>query len=54
MYDAKRRYKKKTKRIYVDFYPTEKDQKLYNFIGEHDSKQGYIKDLVSKDMKENK
>lgn len=54
MYDAKKRYKQKTKRIYLDFYPTKKDEELYNFVSEHKSKQGYIKGLISKDIKENK
>ena len=54
MYDAKKRYKQKTKRIYLDFYPTDKDKQMYNFVCEHDNKQGYVKGLIEKDMKTDK
>lgn len=54
MYNAKKRYKQKTKRIYLDFYPTDKDKQMYNFFCEHDNKQGYVKGLIEKDMKTDK
>lgn len=46
---AVKKYRKKTNRITIDFYPTEED--LWNHIQSQDKKQTYIKDLIRKDMK---
>lgn len=51
--DAQRRaikeYKKKVKRITIDFSPAESD--LWDHIQSQEKKQTYIKDLIRKDMK---
>ena len=44
---AKAKYKKKVKRITVDFYPTETD--LWEHLQAQDKKQTYIKELIRKD-----
>ena len=44
----KQRYKEKVKRFTVDFYPTEKD--LFEHLAKQTNKQGYIKDLIRKDL----
>ena len=41
---AKAKYKKKVKRITIDFYPTENE--LWNKIQAQDNKQGFIKKLI--------
>lgn len=46
---AKAKYREKTNRLAVDFYPTESD--LWEHINKQDNKQGYIKSLVRRDMK---
>lgn len=46
---AVKKYRKKTNRITVDFYPTEED--LWQHIQSQPKKQTYIKDLIRKDMK---
>ena len=45
---AVQKYKKKVKRTYLDFHPTEED--LWNHIQSQPKKQTYIKDLIRKDM----
>ena len=42
-------YKKKVKRITIDFYPSETD--IWDHIQSQEKKQTYIKDLIRKDMK---
>ena len=42
-------YKKKIKRITVDFSPAEAD--LWDHLQSQEKKQTYIKDLIRKDMK---
>ena len=42
-------YKKKLKRITIDFSPAEAD--LWDHIQQQEKKQTYIKDLIRKDMK---
>lgn len=49
---AKNKYKEKITRIYVDFYPTEKD--LIDKINEQPKKQTYIKDLIRADIEKGK
>ena len=54
MNDAKRKANKKYKaanvsRVMVEFYPTDAD--LLEHINSQPNKQGYIKDLIRKDMK---
>lgn len=44
---AKAKYKKKVKRITIDFYPTETD--LWEHLQTQDKKQTYIKELIRKD-----
>lgn len=39
----------KTKRITIDFYPA--DMELWEHLQSQKSKQGYIKELIKKDMK---
>lgn len=46
---AVKKYRKKTNRITIDFYPTEED--LWQHIQSQPKKQTYIKDLIRKDMK---
>ena len=46
---AIKEYKKKLKRITVDFSPAEAD--LWEHIQKQDKKQTYIKDLIREDMK---
>lgn len=47
--EAKKKYKPKVKRFSVDFYPTETD--LLAQIQKQPNKQGYIKNLIRKDMR---
>ena len=46
---AVKKYRKKTNRITIDFYPTEEE--LWKHIQSQPKKQTYIKDLIRKDMK---
>ena len=46
---AVQNYKKKVKRITVDFSPAEAD--IWEHIQSQDKKQTYIKDLIREDMK---
>ena len=46
---AVKKYKAKVKRITIDFYPTEED--LWEHINRQENKQGYIKELIRKDIK---
>lgn len=45
---AKKKYLGKVKRIMVELYPTESD--LIRHIEKQPNKQGYIKELVRRDM----
>lgn len=45
---AKKKYKAKVRRFSVDFYPTEYD--LLAQIEKQPNKQGYIKELIRKDI----
>lgn len=49
---AKKKYRGKVRRIYVDFYPSEAD--LIEHIEKQPQKQTYIKDLIREDMKKTK
>lgn len=49
---AVQNYKKKVKRITVDFYPAESD--LWEHIQQQDKKQTYIKSLIREDMKKDR
>lgn len=46
---AKKKYQAKVKRFTVDFYPTE--QALYEHLQKQPNKQGYIKQLIISDLK---
>ena len=46
---AKKKYLGKVKRILLELYPTESD--LIRHIEKQPNKQGYIKELVRRDMK---
>lgn len=46
---AVKEYRKKTKKVQLEFSPTEMD--LYNHLQSQPKKQTYIKDLIRKDMK---
>ena len=46
--EAKRKYKAKVKRFYIDLYPTESE--LIAQIEKQPNKQGYIKGLIRKDL----
>ncbi len=46
------KYKEKTKRITIDFAPTELD--LWNHIQSQEKKQTYIKNLIRADMERSK
>ena len=47
---AKAKYmREKVKKIMIEFYPSEAD--LYDKLQEQPNKQGYIKDLIRKDLK---
>ena len=48
---AVKKYKEKVKRITTDFYPTDED--IWNHLQSQPNKQGYIKDLIRKDMENN-
>lgn len=48
---ARRNYEKKLKQIIIRFYPKQEDQRLYEWIKEQENSTGYIKDLVTQDMK---
>lgn len=45
---AKKKYKQKIKRIYIEFHPTEKQ--LLEHIEKQPQKQTYIKNLIRKDI----
>ena len=45
---ARDKYNAKRQRITLDFYPTESD--LWEHINSQSNKQGYIKDLIRKDL----
>ena len=45
---AKAKYGEKVKRITVAFYPTEAE--IWEKLQSQDNKQGYIKDLIRKDL----
>ena len=48
---AKAKYKSQTvKKILLEFYPS--DIELYEKVQEQPNKQGYIKELIKKDLKE--
>ena len=49
---AKAKYAEKVKKITVSFYPTEAD--IWDKLQEQDNKQGYIKELIRKDIGEEK
>lgn len=46
---AKRNYRKKTKSITIEFYPTEFD--LFEYLETQEQKRTYIKNLIREDMK---
>lgn len=45
---AKAKYDEKVKKITVAFYPTEAE--IWEKLQSQDNKQGYIKDLIRKDL----
>ena len=45
-------YKKKVKRITVDFYPSETD--IWDHIQSQEKKQTYIKNLIREDIKKDR
>ena len=45
---AKAKYYGKVKRVLIEFYPA--DAALYERVQAQDNKQGYIKDLIKKDI----
>lgn len=45
---ARNKYNAQRKRIALDFGPTESD--LWEHINQQENKQGYIKDIIRKDM----
>jgi hypothetical protein len=45
---AKAKYSEKVKRLTVSFYPTEAE--LWDKLQSQENKQGYIKDLIKKDL----
>ena len=45
---AVKKYKEKTKRITIRFFPAEME--LWNHIQSQENKQGYIKSLIRRDM----
>jgi hypothetical protein len=45
---AKAKYAEKVKKITVSFYPTEAD--IWDKLQAQENKQGYIKDLIRKDI----
>lgn len=46
---AKEKYRKKTHKVSIEFYPHEAE--LIQKINEQPSKQGYIKELIRKDIR---
>lgn len=46
---AKEKYRKKTTQILVEFYP--QDAELLQKVNEQPNKQGYIKELIRKDIR---
>ena len=46
---AKAKYNEKVNKITVAFYPTEAE--IWNKLQSQENKQGYIKDLIRKDIK---
>lgn len=46
---AKAKYNEKVVKVTIEFYPTDAD--LLKKVQEQPSKQGYIKDLIRKDLK---
>lgn len=49
---ARRTYRANTKRMTIDFYKTDAD--IVEHIAKQPEKQKYIKDLIRKDMEQNK
>ncbi len=49
---AVKKYKEKVNRVYLDFYPTEED--IWLHVTNQKNKQGYVKDLIRKDMEKGK
>jgi hypothetical protein len=49
---ARRTYRANTKRMTIDFYKTDAD--IVEHIEKQPEKQKYIKDLIRKDMEQNK
>jgi hypothetical protein len=47
---ARNKYNAQRQRLTMDFYPPDAD--LWAHINKQESKQGYIKDLIRKDMAE--
>lgn len=45
---AKKKYREKVTRAYIDFYPTE--QELIDHLNSQPKKQTYIKDLIRADI----
>jgi len=45
---AKEKYNEKVTKVTIEFYPHEEE--LINKVKEQPSKQGYIKDLIRKDL----
>ena len=50
--NAVKKYKKKVKRLTIDFHPSKLD--LYEHIASQPKKQTYIKELIRQDMKKTK
>ncbi len=46
---ADQKYKKKVKKVLLEFYPTEEE--LIEHLEKQEKKQTYIKDLIREDMK---
>lgn len=51
MNESKKKYKKKSKRICIEFWPTEMD--LWEYLNSHSPKQRFIKDLIRENQKKN-
>lgn len=49
---AKKKYRDKGKRLYIDLYPSETD--LIEQVEKQPNKQGYIKGLIRDDIEKNK
>ena len=48
---AKKKYREKGKRLYIDLYPSESD--MIEHIEKQPNKQGYIKGLIRADIEKN-